>query len=78
MKIALGQLDIAWENKEENKKRCCAMLQEAKAQNAEFIVFPEMTLTGFSMNTDEYGEILENSNTITFFQQKAIEYNIAI
>ena len=78
MKVALAQLDIAWENKQENQKRCCVMLEQAKKQCAELIIFPEMTLTGFSMNTDTYGETMENSPSITFFQQKAIEYNIAI
>ncbi|MEY8319850.1 carbon-nitrogen family hydrolase [Lachnospiraceae bacterium 46-61] len=78
MKVALAQLDIAWENKQENQKRCCAMLEQAKKQCAELIIFPEMTLTGFSMNTDTYGETMENSSSIAFFQQKAIEYQIAI
>lgn len=78
MKVALAQLDIAWENKEENKKRCDDMIKQAKEQYVELIVFPEMTLTGFSMDTNKLGETFENSATITFFQQKAKQYHIAI
>ena len=78
MKVALAQLDIAWEDKQENQKRCCVLLEEAKKQCADFILFPEMTLTGFSMNTSTYAENLQDSPSITFFQQKAIQYQMAI
>lgn len=78
MKVALAQLEIAWEDKEENKKRCSDMIEQAKEQCAELIVFPEMTLTGFSMDTNKLGEVFENSDTIAFFQQKVKQYNIAI
>lgn len=78
MKVALAQLDIAWEDKEKNKKRCCEMIEQAKKQGAALIVFPEMTLTGFSMNTEEQGETLQNSPTIAFFQQKAKQYDMAM
>ena len=78
MKVALAQLDIAWEDKQENQKRCCVMLEEAKKQGADFILFPEMTLTGFSMNTDTYAEPLQNSPSIAFFQQKAMQYQMII
>ena len=54
MKVALAQLDIAWENKQENQKRCCVMLEQAKKQCAELIIFPEMTFCQTLMRNIPY------------------------
>lgn len=78
MKIGLGQLDIVWENKRENKIKCEKMIKEAKEKGVDFIIFPEMTLTGFSMNTDFIAEIKEESESLQFFKKQAKENNIAI
>lgn len=78
MRVGLGQLDIIWENKEQNQIKCEHMLKEAKEQHIDLIIFPEMTLTGFSMHTDKIGERFECSDTIAFFQKKSIEYHMAI
>ncbi len=78
MKVALAQLEIVWENKKENKKRCVDFMEEAKKQCVDIILFPEMTLTGFTMNTKKLSETIENSETIAFFKQKAQQYHIAI
>ncbi len=50
MKIAGIQLDIAWENPEENFRRADSLAREALLQGARIIVLPEMFATGFSMN----------------------------
>lgn len=50
MRIGLAQMDILWENIEENKNKAETFFQEAKKQKTDIVVFPEMTLTGFSMN----------------------------
>ena len=76
MKIALTEMDIVWENKEENKKLCTVMVEEAACQNADFILFPEMTLTGFSMNVEKIAD--NNCETIHFFAELAIKKHIAI
>ncbi len=78
MKIGLGQLDIIWENKEENKAACSHMITQAKQKSVDFILFPEMTLTGFSMNPADLGETLEYSPTIAFFRKEALENQICI
>lgn len=78
MKIGLGQLDIVWENKKQNQIKCEQMLKEAKKNSVDLLIFPEMTLTGFSMNTNVIGENFEASDTIAFFQKKSIEYQMAI
>lgn len=78
MKIGLGQLNIIRENITENKKQCEKMIAAAQQQQVDFILFPEMTLTGFSVQLDTYGETLENSPSIDFFQSQAKKYHISI
>ena len=50
MKLCAAQMDIAWENKAENLKKCSVLAEQAASNGAQLIVFPELTLTGFSMN----------------------------
>ena len=50
MRIALTQMDQKWENKKENLLTCEVLINEAKNHGVDLIIFPEMTLTGFSMN----------------------------
>lgn len=76
MKVAAVQMDIVWEEKEKNRKKCLAFLEKAQKQNAELILFPEMTLTGFSMNIDAIGEI--NDETTDWFKNKAREFGLYI
>ena len=52
MKVGLTQMDIIWENKQKNMDRTRRFMEEAARQKVDLIVFPEMTLTGFTMNTE--------------------------
>ncbi|MBI5563112.1 MAG: carbon-nitrogen family hydrolase [Deltaproteobacteria bacterium] len=56
MKVALVQLDIAWEDKEANLARAEGFAREAAGAGAGLVCFPEMTLTGFSMNIGKTAE----------------------
>lgn len=56
MKTAICQLEIIWEDKAANLKKAAAFLESAAAQGAELILFPEMSLTGFSMHTERTAE----------------------
>ncbi len=78
MKIALAQLNMEFENKPKAMQVCTQMMADAHRQNADLIVFPEMTLTGFTMKPEQYGEHAENSETISFFQKQAIKNHIAV
>lgn len=76
MKAAICQLDIKFECKTENMLSAEKMIKEAAEKKADVIFFPEMTLTGFSMNISLIGE--ENHETETFMRKKAEQYNIAV
>ena len=51
MIVALAQTHILWEDKKNNFEKVISFVTEAKRQKADIIFFPEMSLTGFSMNT---------------------------
>lgn len=76
MKIALAQMSVEFENKEKNKEKCWSFIKEAKDKACDLIIFPEMTLTGFSMNTKEIAE--DNNETIDWFKNKALNYGLSI
>lgn len=79
MKIALTQMDIVWENPIENKKICQRLTREAGKQHCDWIIFPEMTLTGFTMNPEQFREpIHTDAPTRSFFQRLSLDYNIGI
>ncbi|MCJ7691613.1 MAG: carbon-nitrogen family hydrolase [Clostridiaceae bacterium] len=76
MKLALAQLDVAWEDKSKNKDTALSFIEEAAKQNVDMILFPEMALTGFSMNTEAIGET--NNETLEFFKKMSSKFNILI
>ncbi len=56
MKVALAQTHILWEEKESNFDKVASFTRQAKEKDADVIFFPEMSLTGFSMNTGKTAE----------------------
>ncbi len=50
MKIALLQLDLAWEDVQANHARAASRLKEAADRGARLAILPEMFPTGFSMD----------------------------
>ena len=52
MKIAICQTDIVYENKDINLKRADELIGKAADEGVALALFPEMSFTGFSMNTD--------------------------
>lgn len=79
MRIALTQMDIVWEDKNANKCVCERLVREAHQNGADIIIFPEMTLTGFTMNTDYAGESdIEHGDTVSFFKEISKKCKIAV
>lgn len=78
MKVGLTQMDIIWENKEKNMDKVRKLMEQAEKQEVDLLVFPEMTLTGFTMNTDLAGEEMLFSPTLRFFKEASKQYHMAI
>lgn len=75
MRIGLAQMDILWENIMENKKKTEDFFQSARENQVDILVFPEMTLTGFSMNVEKTTETREEQ--IHIFQDLTEKYEVA-
>lgn len=54
MKIALCQYSPVWENPEANIEKINFLVHNL--ENVELLIFPEMTLTGFTMNAKKFAE----------------------
>ncbi|HEY6626130.1 MAG TPA: carbon-nitrogen family hydrolase [Ignavibacteriaceae bacterium] len=70
MKIALVQYSPAWEDKDANKQKIISMID--KVEGADLLVFPEMTLTGFTMKSKEMSETIQG-DSFRFFASIARE-----
>lgn len=78
MKIALVSLNQKWEDKKSNMEHIRELFHVICNESIELIVFPEMTLTGFTMNVETMMEEYDTSPSIRFFQQCAIQFNTSI
>ncbi len=78
MRTALAQTDIVWEDKKANRQTAKELIEKAAKNSCDIIIFPEMSLTGFSMNIDVIAEPAESSETIQFFSEQAEKNNIFI
>jgi len=78
MRIALISFNSAWENKEESKLKASELFQLAAPEQVNWVIFPEMTLTGFSTDTQKCAEEADNSPSINFFAECALKYGVYV
>lgn len=76
MKISLFQFDPIWQDKKNNQQKIEEFLQKSNI-DSDILIFPEMTLTGFTMRSKKYSEPITGVTTV-FFQSLAKEKNIHI
>lgn len=76
MRVALAQTNIIWENKAANHEKCEQFVKQAKVQEAELVFFPEMSFTGFSMNTMKIAE--DSNQTVNEIKKIALKYEVGI
>lgn len=76
MKIGLVQYSPLWEDKNSNKLKITHLLE--KAETLDLVILPELTLTGFTMNSKKFSEGI-NGETFLYFSQLAREmkFNLA-
>ncbi|MCW7471408.1 nitrilase-related carbon-nitrogen hydrolase [Leptospira kanakyensis] len=78
MKIGLVSLNQAWLNKEKNLDECFRYIRLASEENCSLIIFPEMTLSSYSLDVQLFVEDQFESNTISKFAKLSKENNINI
>lgn len=71
MRIAVVSLDQHWQDKPRNFGRCEKLVTQAAAGGCALAMFPEMTLTGFSMNVTTTAEPAEASESMRWFGRLA-------
>ena len=76
MKLALYQMNIVWENKEENLSKIENALKSVSGRKIDLLLLPEMSLTGFSMNTGVTGE--SDYETVRKIKKFTTKYKVAI
>jgi predicted amidohydrolase len=77
MKVALLQLDIAWEDVPANHARAARLLDHAAALGARLAILPEMFATGFSMDGRRVAQP-EGGPTETFLCERAAALGLHI
>ena len=77
MRVALVQMDLAWEDVAENHRRARARLQEAARRGASLALLPEMFCTGFSMESEKIAQPAGGPSE-TFLRATARELGISI
>lgn len=75
MKLALIQMDIAWQDKDRNHQRALSFIKKASGHGCDVIVFPEMFTTGFSM---DISKIDDGSPTDSLLSKAAEKYGLYI
>lgn len=76
LRISLAQIDIAWENIQENLRRLEIKLQ-ALSGKTDIVILPEMFSTGFTMQSHLFAETI-NGNTISTLRKWVQKYNLAL
>lgn len=69
MKLALIQYSPVWEDPEANKVKLDEMLKEVDGDE-DLLVFPEMTLTGFTMESKKFAEDIDGES-VNYFMEMA-------
>lgn len=76
MKIAMVQFQPEWLATDQNLQKCREYIRKAADNGAQLVVFPELCLTGFSMNTGDYGKMSMDYDSL--FSKMAAEYQLFI
>lgn len=81
IKVGITEIDIGYEDKEYAREHCLEVMQEAYDNGVELLVFPEMTLTGFTMMPARMWEAYRDDaipESISFFMENSRKYNMAM
>jgi len=78
MRVGLVSLNQDWLDKDSNFIQCQNYIEKAAYEHCDIIIFPEMTLTGFSPRAKSIVENISTSRTFKDFGILSKKYNINI
>lgn len=76
MRVSLVQSNIKWEDKELNISKAKEIVEKQAKVGSDLVLFPEMSFTGFSMNTELTGE--DDNYTIKTMSGIAKNFKVSI
>ncbi len=76
MKVGLVQYNPVWEDKQKNKEKINCFFSNGKRKE-KLLIFPELTLTGFTMKASEFAESLQGES-FEYFADLAVKNNMHI
>ena len=76
MKIGLVQINPVWENPIESIKKTDFLLSSG-IESCKVLIFPEMSLTGFTMHSENFAEEIDGIST-TYFIELAKKYKVHV
>ena len=74
MRVALVSLNQKWLEKPANQDQSLRYLDIAKTKSCDLVIYPEMTLTSYSINIEEIAEANVNSTTLKFCENASADY----
>lgn len=77
MRVALASLDQVWQDKAANLARCERLAGEARAMGSALLVFPEMTLTGYTLDAS-LAEPAEDAPSLRRLGELARRYELDV
>lgn len=77
LKVAIIQTPLFWEDKPQNLTLFTQKISDAKKQQPDVVVLPEMFTTGFTMNSKQFAEEM-NGESVVWMQEQAITHQIAL
>lgn len=78
MKIALTQMDVAWENPAANEQTIRRLVARAEADGADMVVFPEFSFSGFTKRPREFCDAPRRERELEFLLELSRAYTPAI
>lgn len=76
LKIALIQLDLVWENPEQNRKNFSKKIESIPSA-VDVVILPEMFSTGFTMHAENVAETTQGK-TVEWMKNEASKHNAAL
>jgi predicted amidohydrolase len=77
VKVALVQYSQVWQAKEKNREKILQRLNSGMLNDVSAIIFPELTLTGYTMYSKKFAEKLDDQS-VTFFCEIAKRFNVHV
>jgi len=78
MKIALSLMNQVWEDKPANRILCDELAEKSLLHSVDLLIFPEMTLTGFTLATKTIAEEIKSSESLGYFTDLAVSKKMGV